>query len=177
MIAMPSGLVPKELQEDGEGEVVMGLMDWRGDEYNLERHEREDNDWDSRDTFQSFLWEGQSLWGVVISTSSLAGGIIDPIYLGNALPSSPVDPSRPMTFIGICLPNGKYLMVKLNSLHSIATLGQHISSVVEGQYVMTLGYLPRMTENLESGVEHGKGRDVGTGGSEEGRLSCVRCKF
>ena len=36
----------------------------------------------------------------------------------------------------------------------------------------------RMIENLEFGGEHGKGRvDVGTGGGEEVRLSCVRCKY
>ena len=44
--------------------------------------------------------------------------------------------------------------------------------------MMTSGYLPRTIENLEFGGEHGKGRvDVGTGGGEEGRLSCVRCKY
>ena len=41
--------------------------------------------------------------------------------------------------------------------------------------MMTSGYLPIMIEILKFGGEHGKGRvDVGTGGGEEGRLSCVR---
>jgi hypothetical protein len=57
MRATPSELVPRELQEEGEGKVVMGLVDWRGEEYNPKRHEREDDDSGSRDTCQSFLGE------------------------------------------------------------------------------------------------------------------------
>jgi len=152
----------------------MGLIDWRGAEYNPERHGREDNNRGSRDTFPSFPGEGPSLGGAVTSTSSLIGGTIDPMHLGNALPPPPVNPSCPTTFIVIPLPNGKRLMVKLNSSHSIPMLGQHIASVVAGQDVMTSGY----PQNLEFEGEHGKGRvDVGTGGGEECWLSCVRCKY
>jgi len=178
MRATPRRLVPRELQEEGEGEVVVGLVDQRGEEYDPERHGREDDDRGSRDIFQSFSGEQKSLGGGVTSTSSLAGGIIDPIHLDNALLPPPVDTSRPMTFIVIRLPNGKRIMVKLNSLHSIAMLGQHIAGALEGQYVMTLGYPPRTIENLEFGGEHGKGRvDVGTGGGGESRLSYERCKY
>ena len=170
MRATPSGLVPRELQEEGEGEGVVGLVERRGEEYDPERHGREDDDRGSRDTFQSFSGEGHSLGGAVTSTSFLAGEIIDPIHLDNALSPPPINPSCPTAYILVRLPNGKRLMVKLNSLHSIATLGQHVASVVEGQYVMT--------ENLEFGGEHGKGRvGVGTGGGEEVWLSCVRCKY
>jgi hypothetical protein len=63
MRATPSGLVPREVQEEGEGEVVVGLVERRGEEYDPERHGREDNDRGSRDTFQSFSGEEHSLWG------------------------------------------------------------------------------------------------------------------
>jgi hypothetical protein len=63
MRATPSGLVPRELQEEGEGEVVVGLLEPRGEECDPERHGREDDDRGSRDTFQSFSGEEQSLWG------------------------------------------------------------------------------------------------------------------
>ena len=87
--------------------------------------------------FRAFQGRNIPFGGAVTSTSSLAGLIIDPIHLDNALPPPPIDPSHPTTFIVIPLPNGKCLMVKLNSLHSIAMLRQHIASAVEGQYMMT----------------------------------------
>jgi hypothetical protein len=77
--------------------------------------------------------------------------VIDPIQFDNALSPPPINPSHPKAYILVHLPNGKHLMVKLNYLHSIAMLEQHIASAVEGQYVMTLEYPPRTIENLEFG--------------------------
>eukprot|EP00804_Cyclotella_cryptica_P020325 CCRYP_014061-RA/>CCRYP_014061-RA protein AED:0.03 eAED:0.03 QI:110/1/1/1/1/1/2/1608/270 len=156
LTSLARGLVPRELQEEGEGEVIVGLVDRRGEEYDPEKHGREDDSADGRgggETFESFSGEGQSLGGAVTSTSSLAGGIIDPTHPNNTLSPPPVDPSLPTTSIAIRLPDGKRLVVKLNSSHSVATLGQHIGSAVQGQYVLTSGYPPRTIENLEESVE------------------------
>ncbi|KAL7516007.1 hypothetical protein ACHAWX_001068 [Stephanocyclus meneghinianus] len=156
LTSLARGLVPRELQEEGEGEVIVGLVDRRGEEYDPEKHGREDDGADGRgggDAFQSFSGEGQSLGGSATTTSSLAGGVIDPTHPNNTLSPPPMDPSLPTTSIAIRLPDGKRLVVKLNSSHSVATLGQHIGTAVDGPYVLTSGYPPRTIEDLEESVE------------------------
>ena len=98
LTSLARGLVPRELQEEGEGEVIVGLVDRRGEEYDPEKHGREDYGADGSgggDAFQSFSGEGQSLGGAVASTSSLVGGVIDPTHPNNTLSPPPVDPSSP----------------------------------------------------------------------------------
>ena len=164
LTSLARGMVPRELQQDsGDGEVMVGLVDRRGEEYDPEKHRRESDNVASGggDEFQSFSGEGQSLGASTASSQN--GGVIDPTHPNNTLSPPPVDPSKPMTSIAIRLPNGKRLVVKLNTCDSVSAIGQHIGQSVEGRYVLTSGYPPRTVENLDESVEAAglKGAQVG----------------
>ena len=59
-------MVPRELQQDaGDGEVMVGLVDRRGEEYDPEKHGREsDAASGGGDEFQSFFGEGPISWSL-----------------------------------------------------------------------------------------------------------------
>ena len=92
-------MVPRELQRDA-GDVMVGLVDRRGEEYDPEKHGREsDVTSGGGDEFQSFLGKGQSLGAS--TASSQTGGVIDLTHPNNMLSPSPVNPSKPTTSITI----------------------------------------------------------------------------
>ena len=163
LTSLARGMVPRELKQDtGDGEVMVGLVDRRGEEYDLEKHGREsDAASGGGDEFQSFFGKGQSLGAS--TASSQTGGVIDPTHPNNMLSLQPVDPSKPTTSIAIRLPNRKRLVVKLNTCDFVSTIGQHIGQSMEGRYELTSGYPQRTVEHLDESVEVAglKGAQVG----------------
>lgn len=154
--SLARGLIPRELREDnaeGGGEVMVGLVDKRGEEYDEERHGQRGGG--SGGGFQSFSGEGQAL----VDSSSAAsaapsGGIINP-NTSSSTPPPPLDTSKPSTSIAIRLLNGKRLVVKINLDSPVLELGQHIDSDAVGgePYVLTSGYPPAVIEDLSVSVE------------------------
>jgi len=167
--SLARGLIPRELREDaaaesvsGGGEVMVGLVDKRGEEYDEERHGQRGggNVGGGGGGFQSFSGEGQSL---VDSSSAAAasvpsGGVINPNNTTTTTPP-PLDESKPSTSIAIRLLNGKRIVVKINLDSPVLELGQHIGSAAavggggEEAYVMTSGYPPAVIEDLSVSVE------------------------
>eukprot|EP00986_Skeletonema_menzelii_P000054 scaffold10_cov125-Skeletonema_menzelii.AAC.2 len=156
--SLARGLIPRELREDGEGEEVMvGLVDKRGEEYDEERHgqpQQQPSSSSSSSGFQSFSGQGQSLIDSSTSATS-SGGIIDPNTI--TTPPPPLDTTLPSTSIAIRLLNGKRIVVKINLQSPVLELGQHIGSSPGGagaeSYVMTSGYPPAVIEDLSVSVE------------------------
>jgi len=165
--SLARGLIPRELREDAEesggGEVMVGLVDKRGEEYDEDRHGQQQQRGGGGgfggvggggDGFQSFSGEGQSL---VDSSSAAAatapsGGVIDPNTTTSPPPA--LDESKPSTSIAIRLLNGKRLVVKINLDSPVLELGQHIGSQAGGEsYVLTSGYPPAVIEDLSVSVE------------------------
>ena len=161
LTALARGLVPRELQGEDNGEVMVGLVDKRGEEYDPDKHGAEaEAIGGGGDAFQSFSGEGQSLGA---ATSQTSGGVIDPTHPNNTLSPPPVDSSQPTTSIAIRLPNGKRLVVKLNTSDPVSAIGQHIGNQVDGSYVLTSGYPPATIDNLSQSIESAglKGAQVG----------------
>lgn len=158
--ALARGMVPPELQEGNEGEVMVGLVDKRGEEYDPDKHGAEDSTSEG-DAFESFSGEGQSLGAATSQTSS--GGVIDPTHPNNTLSPPPLDAAQPSTSIAIRLPNGKRLVVKVNLSDPVSAIGQHIGDQVDGSYVLTTGFPPATIDNLNQTVEEAglKGAQVG----------------
>eukprot|EP00577_Skeletonema_sp_RCC1716_P020166 CAMPEP_0113412508 /NCGR_PEP_ID=MMETSP0013_2-20120614/22880_1 /TAXON_ID=2843 ORGANISM="Skeletonema costatum, Strain 1716" /NCGR_SAMPLE_ID=MMETSP0013_2 /ASSEMBLY_ACC=CAM_ASM_000158 /LENGTH=306 /DNA_ID=CAMNT_0000299021 /DNA_START=69 /DNA_END=989 /DNA_ORIENTATION=+ /assembly_acc=CAM_ASM_000158 len=167
--SLARGLIPRELREDAEesggGEVMVGLVDKRGEEYDEDRHGQQQQRGGNGgfgggsgggDGFQSFSGEGQSL---VDSSSAAAatapsGGVIDPNTNNTTSPPPALDESKPSTSIAIRLLNGKRLVVKINLDSPVLELGQHIGSQAGGEsYVLTSGYPPAVIEDLSVSVE------------------------
>mmetsp|Transcript_28851 Transcript_28851/g.46778 ORF Transcript_28851/g.46778 Transcript_28851/m.46778 type:complete len:289 (-) Transcript_28851:83-949(-) len=159
--SLARGLIPRELREDGEdgegGEVMVGLVDKRGEEYDEERHGQPQQQASSSSSggFQSFSGQGQSLIDSSTSATS-SGGIIDPNTI--TTPPPPLDTTLPSTSIAIRLLNGKRIVVKINLQSPVLELGQHIGSSADGgaggeSYVMTSGYPPAVIEDLSVSVE------------------------
>ncbi|KAL7427278.1 hypothetical protein ACHAXM_000780 [Skeletonema potamos] len=158
--SLARGLIPRELREDAEGsggEVMVGLVDKRGEEYDADRHGQRNGGGggggNSAPAFQSFSGEGQSLVDSSSASSAAApsGGVIDPNTV-SAPP--PLDDSKPSTSIAIRLLNGKRLVVKINLESPVSELGQHIGSQAGGDsYVLTSGYPPAVIDDLSKSVE------------------------
>jgi UBX domain-containing protein 1 len=159
LTALARGMVPRELQGEDEGEVMVGLVDKRQEDYDPDKHGAAEQS-SGGDAFQSFSGEGQSLGA---ATSQTTGGVIDPTHPNNTLSPTPVDTSQPTTSIAIRLPNGKRLVVKLNTSDPVSAIGQHIGNQVDGSYVLTTGFPPATIENLDQSVESAglKGAQVG----------------
>jgi UBX domain-containing protein 1 len=157
--SLARGLIPRELREDAEGgaggEVMVGLVDKRGEEYDADRHGQRNGSGGSGGApgFQSFSGEGQSLVDSSSATAAAApsGGVIDP---NTVAAPPPLDDSKPSTSIAIRLLNGKRLVVKINLESPVSELGQHIGSQAGGDsYVLTSGYPPAVIDDLSKSVE------------------------
>lgn len=167
LTSLARGMIPRELSQEAaetgsEGEVMVGLVDRRAEEYDPEKHgkERAAGSGDANgggSQFHSFSGEGQSLGASSASASSAAAstnGVINPTSQVNSTTPSPVDPSRPSTSIAIRLLNGKRLVVKINLDQPVSSLGQHIGSQAgQESYVLTSGFPPRVLEDLGVTVE------------------------
>ena len=158
LTALARGMVPRELREETEGEVMVGLVDKRSEEYDPEKHGESSATGGGEAAFQSFSGEGQSLGATTLQSSD--DGVIDPVDMTSP---PPVDSDQPSTSIAVRLPNGKRVVVKLNTSQPVSAIGQHIGNQVEGRYVLTSGFPPRTIENLGQSVEEAglKGAQVG----------------
>lgn len=160
LTSLARGMIPRELSAEtsqeggGNPDVMVGLVDKRGEEYDPERHGKQGGGGGGSaegSGFQSFSGEGQSLAGSATATSSSSGGIIDPT---NATTPQALDASKPSTSIAIRLLNGKRLVVKVNLDSPVSELGQHIGSQAGmDPYVLTSGYPPARIEDLGKNVE------------------------
>ncbi|KAL7531157.1 hypothetical protein ACHAXR_003873 [Thalassiosira sp. AJA248-18] len=161
LTSLARGMIPRELSQEAkesgaEGEVMVGLVDRRGEEYDPERHGRHEDGGGSGGGggFQSFSGEGQSLGGQASSASAStasAGGVVDP---SNASTPQALDATKPSTSIAIRLLNGKRLVVKVNLDSPVSELGQHIGSQAGNDpYVLTSGYPPTTIGDLGKSVE------------------------
>eukprot|EP00581_Thalassiosira_minuscula_P007057 CAMPEP_0183701898 /NCGR_PEP_ID=MMETSP0737-20130205/134_1 /TAXON_ID=385413 /ORGANISM="Thalassiosira miniscula, Strain CCMP1093" /LENGTH=291 /DNA_ID=CAMNT_0025928395 /DNA_START=45 /DNA_END=920 /DNA_ORIENTATION=+ len=160
LTSLARGMIPRELsqeaRESGEdGEVMVGLVDRRGEDYDPERHGQQSAGGGGGGGFQSFSGEGQSLGGSggasAAAASASAGGVISPSSQGTP---ATLDASRPSTSVAIRLLNGKRLVVKVNLDSPVSELGRHIGSQAgEDPYVLTSGYPPATITDLEKSVE------------------------
>lgn len=157
--SLARGLIPRELRQESQeagngGEVMVGLVDKRGEEYDPDRHGKMMGGGGGAPAgFQSFSGEGQSL---VNSSSAAAappsGGVIDPNISCNPPPA--LDNSKPSTTIAVRLLNGKRVVVKINLDSPVSVLGQHIGTQAgEDSYVLTSGYPPAVIDDLTKSVE------------------------
>lgn len=159
LTSLARGMIPRELsreaQEAGEdGEVMVGLVDKRGEEYDPERHTAPGGGGGAAVGFQSFQGEGQSLGATSSAATQSSGGVIDPTHPNNTLAPPPIDPNAPSTSIAVRLLNGKRLVVKINLSDPVSALGQHIGTQSgEDSYVLTSGYPPALIEDLGKSVE------------------------
>ena len=148
LTSMARGMVPRELSEEagGDGDVAVGLVDKRGEEYDPSKHGTDSGS--GSGGFQSFTGEGQGLGG---TTSTSTGGVIDPNSAGTP---QTLDESKPSTSIAIRLLNGKRIVVKVNLDSPVSELGQHIGTQAgEDSYVLTSGYPPSTIDDLSKSVE------------------------
>jgi UBX domain-containing protein 1 len=105
--ALAMGRTPRELiPEDGGGNVTVGLVDKRSEEY--------------VETFRSFGGSGNALG----ATTSTPGGTFDPASL--PAPPPAMDAGRPSTSIAVRLLNGKRQVVKINLDATVQDLASHL---------------------------------------------------
>ena len=143
--ALAAGRTPKEmgLDEHGtpiEGEVVVGLVDKRGEDYT-----------EPERGFAAFDGEGTSLGSA--ETHATAGGVIVP-DAGATAPT--VDASQPTTSLQVRLTNGKRLLVKVNKTATVNDVAAAINASGDAgtdMYVLSAGFPPRPIEDLAKTVE------------------------
>mmetsp|Transcript_14321 Transcript_14321/g.30607 ORF Transcript_14321/g.30607 Transcript_14321/m.30607 type:complete len:288 (+) Transcript_14321:138-1001(+) len=162
LTSLARGMIPRELSQEArengaDGEVMVGLVDRRGEEYDPERHGRQGQRGGGGGGFQSFSGEGQSLGGTAdgsaasAAAASTGGSVIDPT---NASTPQSLDASRPSTSIAIRMLNGKRLVVKVNLDSPVTELGHHIGTQAGmDPYVLTSGYPPAVIDDLGKSVE------------------------
>lgn len=161
LTSLARGMIPRELsqeaRESGGGEVMVGLVDKRSEEYDPEKHGQQGSGGNAAGDgggFESFSGEGQSLGaqvsGAASATTASSEGVIDP---SNASVPQELDSSRPSTSVAIRLLNGKRLVVKVNVDSPLTELGQHIGSQAGTPYVLTSGFPPAVIKDLGKSVE------------------------
>lgn len=155
LTSLARGMIPRELSQEARdsgagGEVMVGLVDKRAEEYDPDKHGEQG----SGGGFESFSGEGQSLGAQGSATSAATAsseGVIDP---SNASAPQELDASRPSTSVAIRLLNGKRLVVKVNLDSSLTELGQHIGSQAgTDPYILTSGFPPVVIRDLGKSVE------------------------
>ncbi|KAL7528446.1 hypothetical protein ACHAWF_002565, partial [Thalassiosira exigua] len=160
LTSLARGTIPRELSEEareagGDGEVMVGLVDRRGQEFDPDQREQGGGGrrGEGGGGFQSFAGEGQSLGGDACdaTAASSSGGIVDPSV---AVAPQPLDASRPSTSVAVRLLNGKRVVVKVNLNAPVSEIGHHIGTQAgTDPYIMTSGYPPARIEDLGTTVE------------------------
>jgi len=155
LTSLARGMIPRELSQEAResgagGEVLVGLVDKREEEYDSEKHGKQGrNAAVDGSGFESFSGEGQRLSTSAATTSS--EGVIDP---SNASVPQAHDNSEPSTSIAIRLLNGKRLVVKVNVDSPLTELGHHIGSQAgTDPYVLTSGFPPAVIRDLGKTIE------------------------
>lgn len=134
--AIAVGRTPRELlPEDGNGDVVVGLVDKREEDY--------------VETFRSFSGAGQSLGG---SAPASEGGTFDPASL--LAPPLALDAGRPSTSIAVRLLNGKRQVVKINMDGTVQDLATHLVPHADGNsFRLVSGFPPKPLEDPSTTIE------------------------
>ena len=126
------GRTPRELTEEGNGNIVVGLVDKRSEDY-VEK-------------FQSFSGAGASL-GTSHSTTS--GGVFDPSNL-----AEPPTPDGDTTSIAVRLLNGKRKIVKISLTSNVGDLAANLRSEAEGApFRLVTGFPPKPLEDATATIE------------------------
>lgn len=136
--AIAMGRTPRELipEEGGGGDVTVGLVDKRTEDY--------------VETFRSFSGTGATLGAS--SSSTTAGGTFDPATLSSPPPA--IDTGRPATSIAVRLLNGKRHVVKLNLDATVNDLAAHLVPHAESNsFRMVTGFPPKPLTDPSSTIE------------------------
>lgn len=133
--ALAMGRTPRELAEEGNGNVVVGLVDKRSEEY--------------VESFRSFSGAGASL-GTTGSAST--GGTFDPSTLPE--PSTAAPEGTTTTSIAVRLLNGKRKIVKIALTATVTELAAHLSSEADGApFRLVAGFPPKPIEDVAATIE------------------------
>ena len=134
--AIAMGRTPRELlPEEGGGDVVVGLVDKREEDY--------------VETFRSFSGAGTALGA---PSAAASGGSFDP----STLPSPPpaVDAGRPCTSIAVRLLNGKRQVVKINLDSTVQDLAAHLVPHADSSpFQMLAGFPPKPLTDPSATIE------------------------
>lgn len=131
--SLAQGRTPRELVEDNGGDVTVGLVDRRNEDY--------------VETFRSFSGAGTSLGASTGSDN--ADGVIDP----STLPSSPPenDDSKPTTSIQVKLLTGQRKVIKISTHATVATLASMLEA--EEPFRLVTGFPPRPLTEMNATIE------------------------
>eukprot|EP00522_Entomoneis_paludosa_P012108 CAMPEP_0172445288 /NCGR_PEP_ID=MMETSP1065-20121228/5149_1 /TAXON_ID=265537 /ORGANISM="Amphiprora paludosa, Strain CCMP125" /LENGTH=249 /DNA_ID=CAMNT_0013196087 /DNA_START=19 /DNA_END=768 /DNA_ORIENTATION=+ len=135
--ALAMGRTPRELEEEGggEGNVLVGLVDKRGEEY--------------VESFRSFSGQGTSLGSSAPAAS--ADGTFDPSALGTP---ATVDESQPTTSVAVRLLNGKRQIVKINLSSTVQDLAAHLREAAGDQsFRLAAGFPPAALTDTSATIE------------------------
>ena len=145
--ALATGRTPRELVEEsgGQGNVVVGLVDKRQEEY--------------VETFRSFSGQGTSLGSTATTAaaSSASGEASDDpsvfSAVGDSTPS-PVDETQPTTSVAVRLLNGKRQIVRLNLTSTVQDLALNLREAAgESSFRLMAGYPPQPLTDATATIE------------------------
>jgi UBX domain-containing protein 1 len=132
--ALATGTTPPELMDVNDGNITVGLVDKRSEEY--------------VENFQSFSGAGAAL-----GTSAVQGNTVEAASLP---PAVEVDASRPSTSIQVRLPNGQRKVIKINLDSSVLQLAANARPLL-GEDVTSFrlisGFPPKPLEEFQATVE------------------------
>lgn len=133
--ALATGRTPHELMEGASGDITVGLVDKRSEEY--------------VEAFRSFSGAGAALG----ASSAVQGNTVDAASLPAPVE---VDAGRPSTSIAVKLPNGQRKVVKVNLdatvLQVAANVRPHLGDDVTS-FRLVSGFPPKPLEDFEATVE------------------------
>jgi UBX domain-containing protein 1 len=133
--ALAMGRTPAELMEGDDGNVTVGLVDKRQEDF--------------VETFRSFSGAGATLGAI----SAVTGSTVDSRSLPDA---QALDESRPSTSIQVRLPNGKREVLKVNLDVPVLQLASQVAQLLgdqAGSFQLVAGFPPKPLVDFESSVE------------------------
>ena len=132
--SLAQGRTPSELVEGADGNITVGLVDKRSEEY--------------VETFRSFSGQGATL-----GSSAVHGNSVDVASLPEA---TEVDESRPTTSIAVRLPNGQRKVLKINLDASVLQLAANAKPLLAediSSFQLVAGFPPKPLEDFDLTVE------------------------
>jgi len=140
--SLAGGRTPRELLQDSDqGNVTVGLIDKRQEEYVEE--------------FRSFSGQGTSL-GTAVATTT-ASNIFDPA----TLPSPPEVGTQPTTSIQVRLLNGQRRVIRIPLSATVADLAAHLGDAATEPFRLVSGFPPKPLEDPNMTV-----KDAGLKGAQ-----------
>lgn len=133
--ALAQGRTPRELSDGNNGNVVVGLVDKRTEDY--------------VETFQSFSGAGASLG--TTSSSVDGSGVFDPASLHE--PAAAADGAA-TTSIAVRLPNGKRKIVKVALTSTVTDLAAHLRDDADGSpFRLVSGFPPKPIQDALATID------------------------